>query len=400
MSRIRRRFLYIGLAIATTLLVGTVGFMLVAGYPAFDAFYMTLITMTTVGYAEIHPLTQAGRIFNSFLIIFGVSTIFIAVGAMTQTIVEMEFGEAIGKRRNKRMIDKAEGPLHRVRLRAGGRRRRGRIATRGRAVRGGGYTAGARGAGDAGGADGRGGRFHARRYAAEVGIERARGLVAALATDADNLFVLLTAKGLNPRIYVAARAAEEGAEEKMRRAGADAVFAPYSITGHRLAQSLLRPHVVQFLDFTTSGIGIDAAIEQMRVSETSAMVSRTMQEMQLGRDIGAIVLAIRKRDGRMQFNPPADTAVQGGDYPDCDGRARKSAGTGGAAGGIERNLARAQRGLRLGILRQEGRRNGPAETAAARPAPPVATMSFLPLGPCLLWRIAFVVCSKLCYSPV
>src|ERR1035441_1213024 len=106
MSRVQRRFLYIGLAIATTLLVGTVGFMVVAGYPAFDAFYMTLITMTTVGYAEIHPLTQAGRIFNSFLIAFGVSTIFIAVGAMTQTIVEMEFGDAIGKRRNKRMIEK------------------------------------------------------------------------------------------------------------------------------------------------------------------------------------------------------------------------------------------------------------------------------------------------------
>jgi voltage-gated potassium channel len=138
--------------------------------------------------------------------------------------------------------------------------------------------------------------------------------VAALATDADNLFVLLTAKGLNPRIYVAARAAEEGAEEKMRRAGADAVFAPYAITGHRLAQSLLRPHVVQFLDFTTKDIGIDVVIEQMRVSETSAMASKSIRETQLGRDLGVIVLAIRNGDGHMQFNPPADTAVRGGDY--------------------------------------------------------------------------------------
>jgi voltage-gated potassium channel len=97
----------------------------------------------------------------------------------------------------------------------------------------------------------------------QIGVERARGLVAALASDADNLFVLLSAKGLNPRIYVAARAAEEGAEEKMRRAGADAVFAPYVITGHRLAQSLLRPHVVQFLDFTTNDIAKDISIEQV-----------------------------------------------------------------------------------------------------------------------------------------
>ena len=93
-------------------------------------------------------------------------------------------------------------------------------------------------------------------------------------------------KGLNPRIYVAARAAEEGAEEKMRRAGADAVFAPYSITGHRLAQSLLRPHVVQFLDFTTKDIGPDITLEQVRVSEASEMVSKSIKEMQLGRDFG------------------------------------------------------------------------------------------------------------------
>jgi len=148
----------------------------------------------------------------------------------------------------------------------------------------------------------------------QVGIDRARGLVAALATDADNLFVLLSAKGLNPKIYVAARAAEEGAEEKMRRAGADAVFAPYSITGHRLAQSLLRPHVVQFLDFTTKDVGEDIAIEQVRVSEGSQMATKTIREMQLGRDVGVIVMAIRKADGQMIFNPAADTGVQSGDY--------------------------------------------------------------------------------------
>jgi voltage-gated potassium channel len=147
----------------------------------------------------------------------------------------------------------------------------------------------------------------------QVGIERARGLVAALATDADNLFVLLSAKVLNPSLYVAARAAEEGAEEKMRRAGANAVFAPYALTGHRLAQALLRPHVVQFLDFTTKDIGEDIALEQVIVGAGSEMVSRTIREMQLGRDLGVIVMAIRKTDGRMLFNPPADTAVQGGD---------------------------------------------------------------------------------------
>src|ERR1043165_7164144 len=106
MTRLTRRFILIVVAIVTTLTIGTLGFTFIAGYPVFDAFYMSLTTMTTVGYGEIHPLSQAGRVFNSFLIVFGVTTIFIAIGAMTQTIIELEFGDVIGKRRNKRMIDK------------------------------------------------------------------------------------------------------------------------------------------------------------------------------------------------------------------------------------------------------------------------------------------------------
>ena len=314
MNRLVRRLLYILLTILVTLVIGTVGFIVVDNYPPFDAFYMTLITMTTVGYGETHPLSHAGRVFNSFLIIFGVTTIFIAIGAMTQTIIEREFGEAIGQRRNKRMIDKLKD--HYI-ICGFGRVGRGAAAElqhanvpfvvvdnnpdRVEKAMLAGMLAVA--------ADST--RDETLRL---VGIDRARGLVSALATDADNLFVLLSAKGLNPQIYVAARAAEEGAEAKMRRAGADAVFAPYSITGHRLAQALLRPHVVQFLDFTTKDIGMDIAIEQVRVSEHSPMASHSIKEMQIGRDVGVIVMAIRKGDGRMMFNPGADTRVDAGDH--------------------------------------------------------------------------------------
>jgi voltage-gated potassium channel len=314
MNRFARRLLFMALAIAATLLTGTVGFTIIEHYPPFDAFYMTLITMTTVGYAEVHPLSQAGRVFNSFLIIFGVTTIFIAVGFMTQTIIEMEIGDLLGKRRNKRMIEKlkdhyiicgfgrvgrgaatellhAGAPFVVVETNA----QRTELALQAGMLA---LTADA---------------THDDVLRA-AGVERARGLVAALSTDADNLFVLLSAKGLNPRLHVAARAAEEGAEVKMRRAGADAVYAPYAITGHRLAQSLLQPHVVQFLDFTTQDIGQEIAIEQVRVAETSEAVSKTIRELQIGRDVGVIVLAIRKGDGNMLFNPPADAAVGGGDY--------------------------------------------------------------------------------------
>ena len=313
MSRLVRRFLLTALAILTTLAIGTTGFTLIDHYPPFDAFYMTLTTMTTVGYGEIHPLSQAGRIFNSCLILFGVSTIFIAIGAVNQTVIELEFGDVLNRRRSKRMIDKlkdhfiicgygrvgrgaAEELLHegasfvvvdsspeRVeRAMLAGMLAVAADATRDETLR-------------------------------QVGIGRARGLVAALATDADNLFVLLSAKGLNSGIYVAARAAEEGAEEKMRRAGANSVFAPYALTGHRLAQALLRPHVVQFLDFTTNDIGTDIAIEQVTVVGGTPAASKSIRELQIGRDLGVIVMAIRAADGSMSFNPSADTTIRAGD---------------------------------------------------------------------------------------
>jgi voltage-gated potassium channel len=314
MSRLARRFLLTLFAIASTLAIGTVGFTVIDGYPPFDAFYMTLTTMTTVGYGELHPLSHAGRIFNSFLIMFGVTTILIAIGAMTQSIIELEFGDVIGKRRNKRMIDKLKDHYIICGYGRVGRGAAEELRHAGvpfvivdidperveRAILAGLLAVSADSTRD--------------ETLRQVGIEKARGLVAALATDADNLFVLLSAKGLNPKIYVSTRAAEEGADAKMRRAGADAVFAPYTITGHRLAQSLLRPHVVQFLDFTTNDIDKDIAIEQVRVADTSQTVSKTIKDMQLGRELGVIVLAIRNRDGQMSFNPPADTAVRGGDY--------------------------------------------------------------------------------------
>lgn len=286
--------------------------MLIEGYPLFQAFYMTLLTMTTVGYGD--SLHDSGRIFNSFLLVVGVTTILVAIGAMTQTIVEAEFGEALGKRRNKRMIEK----LHDHFIICGyGRVGRGAAAELQKsgvpfvvvdidddrvekAIVAGMLAVAADST-----------RDETLRL---VGVTRARGLVCALATDADNLFVLLSAKFLNPGIYVATRAAEESAEEKMRRAGADAVFAPYAITGHRLAQALVRPHVVQFLDFATQAAGLNVVLEQVRVSERSDLVARSIRELQIGRQYGVIVLAIRKGDGEMVFNPAADTAIAAGDY--------------------------------------------------------------------------------------
>jgi voltage-gated potassium channel len=149
----------------------------------------------------------------------------------------------------------------------------------------------------------------------EVGVMRARGLIATLSSDADNLFVTLTAKTLNPALQLSARVAEETSEPKLRRAGANFVFAPYVSTGHRMAQALLKPHVLQFLDYTTQrNVGLDVGIEQVRVEDGCAYSNRTLADMQIRRDVGVIILAIRRASGQMLFNPPAGTKLQGGDY--------------------------------------------------------------------------------------
>lgn len=314
MIRFARRLAYIALTIAFLLLVGTIGFIVIENYPPFDAFYMTLITIATVGYQEVWPLSQAGRIFNSFLIIFGVTTMFFAIGLITQAVVQLELGELVGKRRTKRMIDKLDN--HYIICGYG---RVGRSAAQEfqqaglpfvvvdkdpeqveTAMRAGMLAAAADSTRD--------------QTLLDVGVSRARGLIAALTTDADNLFVILSAKTLNPKLNVAARAREEEAEEKLRRAGAGTVFAPYTHAGHRLAQALIRPHVFQFLDFTTKSMGLDVVIEQMRVAEGSEFASTSLKQMQIRRDLGVIVLAIRRAGGEMLFNPPAEAVIEGGDY--------------------------------------------------------------------------------------
>ena len=314
MERFRKRFILIVSALLVTQLGRTLGFILIEHYPVFDAFYMTLITISTVGYAEVHPLSYAGRIFNSFLIFFGVTVMLLAVGGMTQAIIELELNQYFGKRRTKKMIDHLKD--HYI------------VCGFGRV--------------------GRGAAVELQRASAkflvvdrsedkvewamklgmlavladatddvtlrEAGVLRAKGLIATLQSDADNLFVILSAKALKPSLLVSARIASEQSEKKMRLAGADYVFAPYDMTGNRMAQVMLKPHVSQFIDFTTKDIGLDVGIEQVRVSAKCEFASKTLQQMQIRRELGVIVLAIRKTDGRMLFNPPAEAEIEGGDF--------------------------------------------------------------------------------------
>jgi len=314
MDPLVRRLLFIVMAMGITLAGGTLGFVLIEHYPVFDAFYMTLTTVTTVGYGEIHTLSHAGRVFNSFLILFGVVIMLLAIGAMTQTVIELELNQFFGKRRVKHMIEKLDGHIILCGFGRVGRGAAQELQQAGakfvvvdrddvrveNAIKDGMLAVAA----DAN-------RDETLR---DVGIDRARGLIATLASDADNLFLILSAKSLNPDLYLSARVAEEASEQKLRRAGANFVFAPYNSTGHRMAQALLKPHVQQFLEFTTQSMGLDAGIEQVLVAERSAFVEQSLAEMHVRKELGVIVLAIRKASGEMLFNPPADARIAGGDH--------------------------------------------------------------------------------------
>ena len=310
-----RRLKTIAWLVAGTVAVGSLGFMFISDYPLLDAIYMSVITIAAVGYDEVHPLSSAGRIFNMFLILFGAGIMVYSMSAITQTVLETEFSELFGRRRTKKMIDSLKdhfivcgfGRVGRAAAHELQRtnvpfvvmdRNRERVD---RAMRAGMLAVLADSTSD--------------EMLKEAGVERARGLIAALATDADNLFLILSAKALNPQLKVASRVAEEGSETKMRRAGADAVFMPYSMTGFRLAQSILRPHVFEFLDVTgtASAIGLNVGMDQVEVTASSPMVGHSLKDLQLRRDLGVIVLAIRRGDGEMQFNPHADAVIKAGD---------------------------------------------------------------------------------------
>ena len=147
-----------------------------------------------------------------------------------------------------------------------------------------------------------------------AGVLRARGLIAALPSDAENLFIILSAKNLNDNLIVVTRASEEQNEEKLRRAGADTVFAPYTMAGRRLADSLLRPHVIEFLDVAMSGFGPKITMEQVRVGSGTQAASRTLGTLLSPAKGNVIVVAVRSSNGRMIFNPPTDTQISAGDF--------------------------------------------------------------------------------------
>jgi voltage-gated potassium channel len=311
---LRRLGLIVALLAGTTVL-GTLGFTLIENWPVFDAFYMSLITLTTVGYAEVHPLGFHGRVFASFLMVIGVTVVFLSLAILGDSVIQLERTNYFARRRRDRMLKNIVG--HYIVCGAG------RV---GQSVVNGLLSSSARVVliddnpehtrwGDERGAITITADATKDETLRAARIDVAAGLVAAIGSDAENVYVTLSAKVLNPTLHIAARASNEQAEEKLRRAGASTVLTPYTYIGQRLAQSMVRPHVSSFLD-VASAFGksdLDLEIEELLIDPTSVLASKTLGEAHLGRDFGVIVLAVQRENGTMEFNPPADLRLESGD---------------------------------------------------------------------------------------
>jgi voltage-gated potassium channel len=316
MQPLLKRLLLIAGLVTVSIAVGTIGFLFIEHWSVFDSFYMTLITLTTVGFGEVHPLSFRGRVFASILMLIGVTTVFASIAVMGDTLVRLEMTDYFGRKRRDRMLKDISG--HYIVCGAGRvgrsviqellRRDTTVVLVDNKVER-------ARWATDKGVIT-LVGDATKDEVLKQARIETARGLVAAISSDAENVYVTLSAKVLNPQLVIAARASDDQAEEKLRRAGATTVFTPYSFIGHRLAQSLLRPHVASFLDVASAfrqSSDLDLEIEQVQIGPSSLLAGKTLEELRLGNTYGVIVLAVQRSTGTMQFNPAADLRIEAGD---------------------------------------------------------------------------------------
>ncbi|MGA9526799.1 MAG: potassium channel protein [Terriglobales bacterium] len=293
--------------------LGTAGFHFIEGWPWFDGFYMVITTLTTIGYQEVHPLSHAGRVFNVVIILSGVSLLFLVFGSLTQALLEFELQSFFGRRRMEREIGRLTD--HYILCGAG---RVGRSVARELARRPAPFVI-------IESNEAKAQKFAAENWLLLIGdatqeqtlrqahIESARGLVAATTTDATNLYIVLTARSLNPNLRIMARASEEMAEKHLLKAGADSVVSPYVFAGQRIAQSFLRPHVVSFLDAATTHLGMDLEIEEAPIHAGSAFAGKTIETSRIRQDRGVIILAI-KREAGMRFNPAPDDRIEAGDF--------------------------------------------------------------------------------------
>lgn len=314
MSEAKNKLKVSALLCILVILIGTVGYSYLEEWSLLESLYMTVITVSTIGYGEIKPLDPAGRIFTLFLIIFGVGNVAYLVGQLTRAMVEGSLQKILGRRKLETLIKKMRD--HYVLCGYGriGRMIANEISAKNLPVL---VIENNPTILDQLEKDG---RIYIRGDASDddnliaAGISKAVGLISAVSSDADNLYIVLSARGLNPDLFILSRASEEKSIRKLKGAGADQVISPYLIGARKMAQTILRPAVADFLESTVhAGKGMDLAMEEMLVTPESKIKDVTLLESNIRRDLDLIVIAIKTADGKMMFNPSAQARINVGD---------------------------------------------------------------------------------------
>ncbi len=292
---------------------GTAGYMAIEGWEILDAFYMTVITMGTVGYNEVHEISKTGRLFTVLLIFLGVGYFVYLAGVVVQFMVEGRMRAILGRRRLDKKIDRLNnhyivcgyGRIGRVLCKNLQRKpldlvviEKDRelipVMDEDKVL----YVCG---------------DVSDEANLIKAGIKRAKGLVAVLATDADNVFLVLTARQLNPDIHIVARACHVESKSKLRAAGANNVESPYEMGGVSMAQRILRPTVTNFLDLAFTYSRKDIQMEEIPVSSSSALSNVMLKDSGIRQKFNLIIIAIKKSDDSMLFNPSFETLIKAGD---------------------------------------------------------------------------------------
>ncbi len=315
MIRLPRRY-WVLLFVPTSLVtIGTLGYHLIEEkYTLFDALYMTVITLSTIGYGEVpHELTTKGRVFTIFLILGGVFGFAYAASEIIRAIVCGEVASILGKQKMERALAQLNdhiivcgyGRMGRLICKEFSRLNKPYVvidinaddlkdlqATGGLAL-----------IGDATSDD----------VLKQAGIERAQSLVTVMASDADNLFTTMSARLLNTKLIIVARVEDTQSEQKLIRAGANRVVSPYVIGGTRVAHAVLKPTVVDFIELTTRTEHIELQLEEAKIEPGSSLIGVNLKDSRLRAEHRVIIVAIKKNTGHMVFNPPAETLIEAGD---------------------------------------------------------------------------------------
>jgi voltage-gated potassium channel len=295
------------------LVIGTFGYMTIEGWDFMDSLYMTVITISTVGYGEVRQVDHVGRIFTIIIVLTGVGFSLYVAGAVVQFMVEGQIRQIMGRRRLDQKLKRLKdhyiicgyGRIGRVLVRNLRRKMSNVVVVDNNP--------------DMVGVMQEDGVLFIAGDATEestllkAGIEKARGLVSALATDTNNVFLVLTARQLNPQLDIIARAGQDRAKDKLKAAGANTVESPYEMGALRMVQRILRPKVTSFLDFALSTKRKDILMEELPVGSDSRLADVTLKDSGIRQRYNLIVIAIEKASGEMLFNPSFEAVIAAGD---------------------------------------------------------------------------------------